>query len=202
MKTSLPFLILFLFLTGESQAQLTLQRVSKNKTATFSKGTEIGFKLPIQSAKGVCDCYQYYEGTLRDFSGDSATIVLKVWDRRYYENENLARQEIDKYHYHKEPVSTKIGIGDAESITKYHRNKKTLEGIGAVLMLFSVAQALILNPLLPQKKWGAKEAIALGGFGAGAVTSQKNLLPKTSQKQIGTALENKIRSCLILLDIV
>ena len=89
--------------------------------------------------------------------------------RIYALDENTNKKEDTKFSNAAGNAVTPFYAKDALSVSIFSKSRKNLDKIGAVLMVLTAFQGLVVGPLLSDDARSLSDKIVLGGFGVGFV---------------------------------
>lgn len=167
-KNTLPIALLF-FIRTTVFGQITIEKIDGSRTVTFPIGADISIKIPTETAKTDCDCFQTYRGELKNYEGDTITLLVNKKERRFFTEDSVAVQTVTNFRFTKSKTYTTIPNNSVIQITRHYKSRRKLDKIGGVLMLLAGAEAILVGPLLRKDVRRINDLAVLGAVGAGFV---------------------------------
>ena len=179
MKKNIIFLLIFSVTQYTATAQLILKKVDGTKKSVIPIGTMLTLKFPLISRipKDSTEGFYAVTGNLYAVSKDTLRIVIKKTQRQFNDFDSVNRNNVVLYNYPYKKVAPNIPLKNFTSITEIKSGLRQLNGIGAILMLASLAQGLVVSPLLQDNVRKNGDKIMWGMLGTGLVFA---ILPSTN----------------------
>ncbi len=166
----LKFLLAILFgciFQNLVSGQLKLQTVNGKRKITIPSGTEISIKMPTETAKTTCECFQMVRGILKNYHSDTISMKILEQERRYFVDTSIGKSVVTQFGKEGNLIDSPIFAKDVLSISKHFKSRKNLDNLGGTLMMLAGFQSLVVGPLLPKNLRKGSDKIVWGGFGLG-----------------------------------
>ena len=167
MKKHLFTSVFILIFTGYAMAQLTLQKVGSKKTKVIPIGTLIEVKLPTKTSRPDCDCYHSYRGYLKKVETDGVSMIIMEENHVTVDENNVGISELREFKHPKDSMVMRVPLTKTLAISRFSEGTKSLQNLGGVVILLSIASNLFIAPHLkpelgtPLRNYGYG-AMALG----------------------------------------
>jgi hypothetical protein len=156
-----------------AMAQLTLQKLGKNRKMTVPIGSLIEIKLPTETSRVDCNCFKSFEGKLQYANKDSAVVKVTKETREYFDANKSAIREVNIYSNIDETTEVSIPLSKALAINRLSRGG----GVQQAGILFTTLAVLSNLFLVPSISSFDGNAVRNGGYAVMGLGVAMALLP-------------------------
>jgi hypothetical protein len=126
-------------------AQLTLQKLGKNRKITVPIGALVEIKLPTETSRLDCNCFKSFKGYLEYADKDSATLRVMEETREYYDASKTPIREFNIYSNINESTVVSVPLSKALAINRFSSGN----GVRQAGILFATLAVLTNIFVLP-----------------------------------------------------
>jgi hypothetical protein len=191
-KHALTGLFIFFF-SSFATAQLTLKKMESSRKTSLPIDGLIEIKLPTQSSRPDCNCFQSYTGYLKSVEDSVVNLVLIETNRETVDDSKSAIREKNILKQPKDAMLTRVPLSKVLAINRYSETNQNWQKLGGVVATLSVLNNLLLAPYVGGDFGTSMRNIGYGGMAFGLLTA---LLPTKKTFYFEQPRKNKNKKTL------
>jgi hypothetical protein len=182
--------------TSVVMAQLTLQKLGKNRKITVPIGALVEIKLPTETSRLDCNCFKSFKGYLEYADKDSATLRVMEETREYYDASKTPIREFNIYSNINESTTVSVPLSKALAINRFSNGN----GVRQAGILFATLAVLTNLFVVPYISGSDGIAVRNGGYAVMGVGVAMALLPTKKAFYLQQPKKGKKKTLWKLLD--
>lgn len=189
-------LIIFLF-SCFAMAQLTLKKMDCNCKITLPIDALIEIKLPTETSRPDCTCFEAYRGYLKKVETGAVVLMLTEKNRETVDNNGAAISEKQTFQPVNDATTMRIATDKLLTINKLSEMNYDWQKFGGVVLTLSILSNLFLAPYAAPNLETPIRNIGYGSMALGLATF---LLPTKKTFYFEQPKKNKNKKTLWKLE--